>query len=423
MKEIDFEEFTDSVRDALANLYDHVHLQTHPLSILVDDQVGLDNVSRAQKLRRVLINAIEQLAPAAGSQASAEASFSYSALCYRYMDGLTPEEIAKILGISPRQVYRKLREAVEAVTSLLWDQLQAASAKPEDQIPLSVDELDRKSLAQASVKQLSTQAHPEALEIQSVVTGIVKDLQPYCQQIGLEILLPPAEEALHVYADRAMFRQALLNLLTKGFDRVGPMTIKVSFHQVKSQLKLTLRVNSDPNQTVRSTEVTESERIGWQIGVQLIELQGGKVVQRVDEYEWCLEIFLPLVEPQRVLVIDDMPDVIDLFQRFTARYALEVIGTRNGSEAFDILKGVTPSLILLDVMLPDQDGWEVLQTLKANPETTDIPVIICSILNEPGLAAAIGANGYLRKPVSQEALLKEISGWFNLAPIPAEGSK
>lgn len=114
-----------------------------------------------------------------------------------------------------------------------------------------------------------------------------------------------------------------------------------------------------------------------------------------------------------------MSDLTSLFRRFTTQYAVEVIGAQSAAQAFEVLTGMTPALILLDVMLPRQDGWEILQTLKANATTASIPVVICSVLNEPGLAAALGADGYLRKPVTQEALLQELRRWLALTPAPA----
>src|SRR5262245_37107957 len=116
-----YPEFVDSVRDALTHLYDHVHLQSHPLAGYLGGQAGMERAIRAQKLRRLLLEVMEQLSPAAGAIGSSDAARSYSILCYRYIDGLSPEEIAKALAVSPRQVYRKLREGVEAVASLLWD--------------------------------------------------------------------------------------------------------------------------------------------------------------------------------------------------------------------------------------------------------------------------------------------------------------
>jgi CheY-like chemotaxis protein len=66
---------------------------------------------------------------------------------------------------------------------------------------------------------------------------------------------------------------------------------------------------------------------------------------------------------------------------------------------------VAPRLIVLDVMLPDVDGWELLGRLRAHPGTQDVPVIVHTILPQEQLARALGADAFLRKPVGREALL------------------
>jgi CheY-like chemotaxis protein len=64
-----------------------------------------------------------------------------------------------------------------------------------------------------------------------------------------------------------------------------------------------------------------------------------------------------------------------------------------------------PDLILLDVMMPTMDGWQVLRSLKQNPTTEHTPIIICSVLKEPELAISLGARAYLKKPVDRLELL------------------
>ncbi|HEY64914.1 MAG TPA: response regulator [Caldilineae bacterium] len=408
-----YDEFVDNVRDALTHLYDPVHLQSHPLARYLDGVADADKVTRAQKLRRLLIEAIEQLSPVDATSASPDASCGYSALCYRYIDGLTPEEIAGILAISPRQVYRKLREGVEAVATVLWDQLQMDErARPAQ----SSTPTDRRTLAQATVEQLSARAHPEILDIHDVLRGILNDLKPYCDQIGAGITLSGSSEPLPVYADRTMLRQALMNLLTSGLDQTGRQPLLIHIERRPGQLQLTLSPQPETRPRVLFSGEVKREGIGWEVALQLLRKQGGQVAYQEDP--WRVEVRMPLAGPHHVLVIDDMSDIIDLFQRFTSQYAIEVIGAGTAAEAFEVLQQVTPSLILLDVMLPRQDGWEILQRLKANPATSQIPVVICSILNEPGLATALGADGYLRKPVSQEALRQELSRWLPLTPAP-----
>ena len=74
----------------------------------------------------------------------------------------------------------------------------------------------------------------------------------------------------------------------------------------------------------------------------------------------------------------------------------------------DELAKASPDVILLDVLMPQLDGWDILQQLKTRPETQHVPVVICSVLSQPRLAVALGAADVLRKPISAEALLTTI---------------
>jgi CheY-like chemotaxis protein len=64
-----------------------------------------------------------------------------------------------------------------------------------------------------------------------------------------------------------------------------------------------------------------------------------------------------------------------------------------------------PAAILLDVMMPAMDGWEVLQALQTNPQTGTVPVIICSVFNDPDLAYSLGADRFLAKPINRDDVL------------------
>ncbi len=66
-------------------------------------------------------------------------------------------------------------------------------------------------------------------------------------------------------------------------------------------------------------------------------------------------------------------------------------------------------MIILDLMLPNRDGWELLQILHANPDTASIPVAVCSILDDPELAFSWGAQFYLKKPVGSLELLQALA--------------
>ncbi len=431
---MDSKELVTQLRDALAHLYDPAHLQSHPLADALVEAETLGSMTRAQKLRRILLEALEQLSPPDQRTPTAEDSAAYQALHYRYLDGLSVEEIGAILAMSPRQIYRKLREGVEALASLLNDQLLLEQGTAPVGKRHAPQNQDRRTLAQAALQQLENHAQAEVIEVNELLETIVRDLRPYCQQIGALIQLHLLPRATYTHADRTMLRQGLLNLLTSGLDRVAVAAtgtiLQITVAATATEIQLSFALNrAEPVEltaaattaapTATADSVSKREGIGLEVAIQLFQMQRIQIDHRQELGCWRVALRMPAMGTAQILVIDDMPDIPPLFQRFTTAHAVEVLGAANGEEALAWLRQTTPALILLDVMLPRRDGWEILQTLKANPETAAIPVIICSILNEPGLAAALGADGYLPKPVSQEALLQLLSRWLQLTPTPA----
>jgi CheY-like chemotaxis protein len=118
------------------------------------------------------------------------------------------------------------------------------------------------------------------------------------------------------------------------------------------------------------------------------------------------------VRNRTVLVIDDNADLTMLFQRFLAGHNVGVSSATSGRQAVERIHELRPALILLDLMLPHQDGWEILQQLRSAEQTATTPIIVCSVLNEPDLALAMGADDYITKPVSQETLVSALRRWL-----------
>jgi CheY-like chemotaxis protein len=114
---------------------------------------------------------------------------------------------------------------------------------------------------------------------------------------------------------------------------------------------------------------------------------------------------LPVVRPVTVLLVDDNPDTRRLFRRYLSGANYRAIEAGDGRHALELARQARPGAIVLDVMLPSQDGWEILQALRNDLTTEHIPVVVCSVLHQEELAEALGATAYLAKPVSRDALL------------------
>ena len=109
-----------------------------------------------------------------------------------------------------------------------------------------------------------------------------------------------------------------------------------------------------------------------------------------------------------VLAVDDIPLNLVLVQKMLSRFNFQMRTAANGQLALDAVAEKKPDLILLDLMMPGIDGFEVIRRLRANPETADIQIIILSALNSNEDVVKgfnVGANDFIMKPIIMEKLL------------------
>jgi signal transduction histidine kinase/CheY-like chemotaxis protein/HAMP domain-containing protein len=106
-----------------------------------------------------------------------------------------------------------------------------------------------------------------------------------------------------------------------------------------------------------------------------------------------------------VLCIDDDTEVIDLLRRYLVPEGYSVRGVNSGEEGLRLAAELHPSVITLDIMMPEKDGWQVLRELKSNPATSDIPVIIHSVVDNRPLALSLGALEVVTKPSEPKKIL------------------
>ena len=112
-----------------------------------------------------------------------------------------------------------------------------------------------------------------------------------------------------------------------------------------------------------------------------------------------------------VLVIEDDPKAADLLRIYLSETGYDVEIAEDGAEGLEKIKRLSPGAVILDVLLPKVDGWDLLSQVKADPATKDIPVIIVSIVDQKGKGFALGAADYLVKPIKKEALLRAVEAF------------
>ncbi len=123
---------------------------------------------------------------------------------------------------------------------------------------------------------------------------------------------------------------------------------------------------------------------------------------------------------RQVLVVDDDEDIRMLVAELLRVNGYEVVGAASGVQALALFEaGARPDLVLLDVQMPDLDGWGTLRGIRALPEVGDVPVVLCTVKSGPvdtALAQALGCDGYVVKPFVITHLVEEVAAVLARTP-------
>ena len=107
-----------------------------------------------------------------------------------------------------------------------------------------------------------------------------------------------------------------------------------------------------------------------------------------------------------ILVIDDDPNMLDMMTKFLKKEEYQVVTASSGDEGLRLAKELHPAAITLDVLMPQVDGWKVLKTLKSDPETRNIPVIMLTVVGDKSMGLSLGATECLSKPIDRDHLFQ-----------------
>jgi CheY-like chemotaxis protein len=141
----------------------------------------------------------------------------------------------------------------------------------------------------------------------------------------------------------------------------------------------------------------------------------------VDGTQAFVWISVPSMGKITVLVVDDNEDMVRFYRDCAIGTRYHIVHVAQGRDLFGAVEATLPDMIVLDVMLPDIDGWRLLMRLHEDPATRSIPVIICSVVQEEDLALSLGAVRYLPKPVRPRAFVQALDQ--ALPPVPTAAWK
>jgi signal transduction histidine kinase/CheY-like chemotaxis protein len=305
----------------------------------------------------------------------------------------------------------------------------------------------------------------EEIDVITLVSDLVGAAQPLAARNHNRLVVECPKENGKIHADQMRLRQIMLNLLSNAckFTENGTVSFAVS-RQARDRedwIKFAVAdtgIGMTPEQISRLfQEFTQADSsttrkyggtgLGLAITDRLCKMMGGSIAvdsrpgegttftvilpaghQAEEQREMTVRTAtaaravvtsaISVNRTNRVLVIDDDPTVRDMMRRYLSREGFDVVTAQDGDEGLSLARELLPSVITLDILMPHAEGWSVLQELKADPELAAIPVIMISILDEQQKGVALGASGYLNKPIDRAKLAALLQNFKFGAKVP-----
>jgi CheY-like chemotaxis protein len=415
--------FVSQVGEALRHLYDPSALVRSPLADLLGISAGTDQRQaadrRSQRLRALLLETIESLNPGPGISFRSLSARSYQALHLHYVEGHTVEEVGRLLSLSLRQAYRDIRKGESDLATLLWERCLAEERRSELSTAPALAGFasasrqfvsDQGAVLREEIERLPS--YPVNTSLQQALDQAAESLLALAGRVGVSLSLQLEQDCL-VRADPSALRQCLTAMLSCAVqsckraepgDRPGcsAQVVALADRRPSQGRSVELRLSCRP---VGQAALSGQGNLLSLARTLASALGGAEFAATVEGGEVQLRLRLQAALTPMLMVIDDNEGLPELFRRYLSDSDWSVVGVADASEGLRLAKEHPPSAIVLDILMPVIDGWALLSQLKSDPLTADVPVIVCSVFNDPELALSLGAAMCIPKPVSQSTLL------------------
>lgn len=391
-----------AVRDALNHLYDPDILARSPL---IEWLALQDDPAPAHALRAVLEKAIEAFRPASEQGRGSRSWQHHQVLMLRYVQQLTQNAVALRLGITARHLRREQASALQALEEYLRLQydldLAAAGSAPEiASRNISSPEMNREMV------WLADSQRDHASEVGPVLQEILVLVQALAKRQAVQVEVQCDGDLPLVAVPRTVLRQMVLNLLTAVIGNLamhGIARLRASLGPDHVLVAIATTAGLCPWRQAQAVDTAV------QISRRLAEMFDAEINLAEIESTLVAQLRLGLVARQAtVLAIEDNADTVQLWKRYVQKTRFCLVEEPDPTHAVARAAALRPDLIILDVMLPGIDGWDLLSQLRAQPTTRDIPVIVCTVMPQRDLALSLGASGFIQKPATGRDFRSEL---------------
>jgi CheY-like chemotaxis protein len=411
--EISREAFLDYLHDALNHLYNADQLRKN----LLADVFGVaSRFNTSSALRKILSDTIESLKPLSSEPDSSKAWRTYESLYCCFIQQLNQQVVADQLFISPRQLRREQLNAMEHLADLLWQKYRLGQT-PSWDTATQAEPLDSSSespvVPSPLIGELNwlTEAQPvKPTHLNEEVQAALAVFQPMVQKTGVMLFNQVPENMPSLAVHAMAFNQILVSLLELAIHNAGAGAVTITARQQPVSVEISLQVAAkNPSEENHPDTATS-----LQIAGELVHISGGRMYLTAPGDPFPIRLVLPALEQYPVLVVDDNEDSLQLFKRYSAGSRYGLVCTRDTDPVLELVESIHPRIIVLDIMMPKENGWIVLGRLRQHPLSAETPIIVCTILPQEKLALSLGANAFLKKPVSRQAFLQALDRQFDL---------
>ena len=387
------EGFEELLRMALNQLYDPVFLRHSSLVHLLH----LENeLNPAQALQSSLTNAIRALKPSAKTPRSSRSRRYYQILYYRYVQQYTQSDVARKVSLSPRHLRREQRAAIRALRDHLCSCFGVELSDPQ------VLTMPNHATVETELGGLGDSLVDHSADVGQLLSGAARLVAGLVHRHHVDLRLDIGPNLPLAAVARTTLKSIVLDLLTAALRSVPGGAIMLSAR--RSEGSVAIRVRATPS------EGSEELCLKWNqdelaVPQRLATMFCGTIDVQSEGRSLSARLVFPSARQVLVLAIEDNTDTIQLWKRYVEGTPYRLVGVSDPTRALPSAAELKPAIIILDVMMPGIDGWDVLGRLQYHPATRSTPVIVCTVHPQRELALSLGASDFIGKPTTRQVFL------------------